>query len=38
MTIIELSVEVVIVSEPFVRYEWFGLKNQGKRIRVYVDL
>ena len=38
MRTIELSVEVVVVSEPFIRYEWFGLKNQAKRIRRFVDL
>jgi hypothetical protein len=36
---IELSVEFVFgVKEPFIRYEWFGLKNQTKRIKRFVDL
>lgn len=25
-------------AQPFIRYEWFGLKGQTKRIRKYVYL
>lgn len=40
---IELYVEVVLPDERFskvyvIRYEWFGLKNQAKRNRRYVEV
>ena len=38
---IELSVTYFateLPTQPFIRYEWFGLKDQTKRIRKYVYL
>ena len=39
MRTIELSVTyfaTALPGQPFIRYEWFGLKGQTKRIRNYV--
>ena len=43
MRTIELHVVVyplktLSVFEPYISYEWFGLKNQTKRVRRFVDL
>lgn len=38
---IELYVDYyppALKAQPFIRYEWFGLKDQKKRIRKYVYL
>ena len=39
MKMIELQVEILKYNKTTVlRYEWFGLKNQAKRVRVWVEL
>jgi len=39
MKTIELQVEIFYFNKiRNLRYEWFGLKNQAKRVRVWVEL